>query len=164
MRVTKWGEYAILFCIYLAKRGKGTSPIGAAEMGRAYDIPTQYAQQILHRLRRGNIITSIRGPHGGFKLCKSAEETNLKEILLASEGATFEIMCENGSVFSGCSSPDFECGLKSIWGSLQETINNALSNISLRSIADKHRLPTPKSEGVLITEPETRTSHGSINT
>ncbi|NLF25682.1 MAG: Fe-S cluster assembly transcriptional regulator IscR, partial [Deltaproteobacteria bacterium] len=65
MRITKWGEYGILCCLYLARHGSEHS-VGALELSRERHIPLQYTQQILQRLRRGGVIESLRGPGGGY--------------------------------------------------------------------------------------------------
>lgn len=137
MRITKWGEYAILFCIYLARREADMPPAGATEIGGAYDIPTQYAQQILHRLRKGNIIRSIRGPHGGFKLQKRAEDTNLKDILYAAEGATFEIICNNSDNSDTCARMTSGCSLKFVWHDLKRSVDKLLEETTLASLVQK---------------------------
>lgn len=139
MRITKWGEYAILFCIYLAKREKDMPPAGATEIGAAYNIPTQYAQQILHRLRKGGLIKSIRGPHGGFKLSKSPTETNLKEILYASEGTTFEVICDNARSKESCSRMGSSCSLKYVWRDLKNSVDLLLEQHTLDSLVEKQK-------------------------
>ena len=137
MRITKWGEYAILFCVYLASRGKDMPPAGATEIGGAYNIPTQYAQQILHRLRKGSIIKSVRGPHGGFQLLHTPEETNLKQILHAAEGTTFEIICEGSSSLDSDGIAASPCSLRAIWMDLKKSVDQILEETSLSELATK---------------------------
>ena len=112
-------------------------PVGATEIGGTYNIPTQYAQQILHRLRKGNIIKSVRGPHGGFKLLRSPDETNLKQILYASEGATFEIFCEASHSHDPCSSPISPCSLRNVWMDIKKSVDCVLEGTSLAELALK---------------------------
>lgn len=139
MRVTKWGEYALLFCIYLGKQhGAGNVKIGAAELGTACKIPTAYAQQVLHRLRKSKVISSSRGPKGGFTLVKAPSELTLREILLAAEGETFEVMCDSHPLYSECRADGFQCSLKTVWHDVKNAIDNTLDNISLQSIIDRN--------------------------
>lgn len=111
MRITRWGEYGILCCMYLARRlvppgeASGGAAVGASEIADQQGIPTQYAQQILHRLRKGGVIKSVRGPHGGFLLNRPPEQINLYEILLAAEGHTFELICENDPIYPETCNP-----------------------------------------------------------
>jgi len=154
MRVTKWGEFGILCCLFLARKGSfagrsdlespdsaNSTPIrstGAAEIAQTHGLPLDYAQQILHRLRKGGVIASVRGPHGGFYLAKSPAQTSLKEILFAAEGDTFSVICEhNGGVSEGCGNSELECGLRSIWHELQDVINQFLSARNLQDLIDR---------------------------
>ena len=152
MRITKWGEYAILFCIYLAKRESDMSPAGATEIGNTYNIPTQYAQQILHRLRKGNIIKSIRGPHGGFRLLKNPEDTNLKEILYAAEGDTFEVICDSNT--NGCTRMGSTCSLKFVWQDLKSSVDTLLEGITLTALVEKQREIQKSRDGKLVAAPK----------
>lgn len=145
MRITKWGEYAILFCMYLAKREKDTPPAGATEIGSAYNIPTQYAQQILHRLRKGGIIKSIRGPHGGFRLQRPAEETNLKDILYAAEGNTFEIICGSKNASDACHGMGGGCSLKFVWQDLKDSVDALLGEKTLDVLVERQKDPALRS-------------------
>ena len=137
MRFTKWGEYGLLFCVHLAKNPSQQTL--ASELARAHEIPTQYAQQILHRLKKGGIVTSNRGPKGGYLLVKSPEELTAKDNLQASEGTTFEMMCTSNPVFDSCSHDGTPCSVRFVWETLQEKIDDALSEISLAKIVASDR-------------------------
>lgn len=132
MRFTKWGEYGLLFCVHLAKNH--TKQTLASELAKAHKIPTQYAQQILHRLKKGGVVKSNRGPKGGYLLIKSADELTAKDILQASEGTTFEMMCTSNPVFDSCSHDGAPCSVRFVWEILREKIDDALSEISLSKI------------------------------
>ena len=119
MRVTKWGECGILCALYLAQQFE-KGPIGAIEIAKEQGLDLQYTQQILQRLRKGGIIESERGPHGGYRLSRSPEATNLKDILHAAEGDTFQVICDTAPIHpqgddtSHCSTRD-TCGLHHVW-------------------------------------------------
>lgn len=133
MRVTKWGEYGILCSLYLARAGVDGS-IGAAELAEYHSIPLQYAQQILQRLRRGNIIKSVRGPGGGYMLAAPSEQITLRDILMATEGNTFSVVCENHSIKTPvCSNPE-DCALHNVWYELKESIDQILAQHTLAAL------------------------------
>ena len=135
MRVTKWGEYGILCSLYLARKHHD-GPVGAAEIADGQQIPLQYTQQILQRLRKGNIIKSVRGPKGGYALTESPEKTTLKAILYAAEGDTFEILCDTHPVYSErCE--DSVCGLRSVWHELKSAVDSLLEQHTLATIMRK---------------------------
>ncbi len=142
MRITKWGEFGILCALFLgSKTDNDGEPIsvGAAEIAESQSIPLQYTQQILQRLRKGEIIESIRGPKGGYKLSRNPEKISLLDVLLAAEGDTFEVICDTNPVHGeSCAQQSHTCGLKPIWGELKETIDTFLSQYSLAQVIKNH--------------------------
>jgi len=152
MRVTKWGEYGILCCLHLARQQLGelsagsaslipnNAPIGALEISKAHGIPLQYAQQILHRLRKGGIIKSVRGPRGGFKLVRSPATTNLKDVLYAAEGHTFHLICDDNPIHDNCSQAAKDCGLRWVWNDLKTAVDGLLESRSLLDLIERERV------------------------
>ena len=135
MRISQWGEYGVLFSLYLAKKAEEGNPVvGAAELAAAQEIAVHYAQQILQRLRRGSVIASVRGPQGGYQLARSAKQISLLEILVASEGASFEVICETKPLdLPGCRNghgPE-KCPLRPVWFDLKKHINQFLAEYML---------------------------------
>ncbi|RME57795.1 MAG: Rrf2 family transcriptional regulator [Candidatus Dadabacteria bacterium] len=143
MRISKWGEYGILCCLSLAERhkeskngedknldGKVTASIIAEERG----IPVQYTQQILHRLKKGGIVSTVRGAKGGYILSRSPKEISLKDILCASEGATFEVICDIKPIYAECCNEPTLCELQTVWRELKETVDDFLSKRKLSDL------------------------------
>lgn len=147
MRVTKWGECGLLCAVYLAHH-QDLSTVGAPEIAESQGLDLQYTQQVLHRLKKGSIVESVRGPKGGYKLARPASEINLHQILLAAEGDTFEIICDYAPIHPSASPPHQcadkdSCGLHHVWMDLKTAINNILEQWTLASLAEK----TPMNEG-----------------
>ena len=139
MRITQWGEYGVLISIYIAWKGRnGDDPvIGAAEIANSQEIALQYAQQILLRLRDGGIVESVRGPHGGYRLARKSIEISLKDILLASEGHTFEVICETKPVNSVRCNSGGNCFLRPVWYGLRQHVDQYLLEYSLDKLVDR---------------------------
>ena len=136
MRITRWGEYGILCCLYLAHRFND-GPIGASEIAQTQSIPIKYAQQILHRLRRGGVIKSVRGPHGGFLLSRDPTQVNIKEILYAAEGDTFELVCTSDPISHQFCSNTESCTLGAVWRDVKSAVDRVLEGASLSSMITK---------------------------
>lgn len=137
MRITQWGEYAAHFCIYLAREHRsGRELISASEISEMLKLDLLYAQQILQRLRKGDIIKSIRGVNGGYCLTRSPDQISLKDIIVAAEGDTFEPLCENKPIDKEKCSAQSACGLRSVWYDLRTHIDNFLSSKSLHDLID----------------------------
>ena len=133
MRITKWGEYGILCSLQLAKDAK-EKPCGAAQLAAGLEIPVDYAHQILQRLKNGNIVKSIRGPGGGYQLSRPAEEINLRDVLFAAEGDTFQVICDTKTIFQDCCETNRVCALRGVWHELKDTIDTLLSSKTLDAL------------------------------
>jgi Rrf2 family protein len=138
MRVTKWGECGILCSIYLAQK-YGHGPVGATEIAESQGLDVQYTQQILQRLRKGGVILSERGPRGGYQLAREPFKVTLKEILYATEGDTFQIICDHSPIHhnpetgSQCATKE-SCGLHGVWQELREAIDQLLEQRTLHDL------------------------------
>jgi Rrf2 family protein len=147
MRVTKWGECGILCSLYLAKR-HGQGPTGALEIAESQGLDLNYTQQILQRLRKGGVVESERGPRGGYRLSRSPEQVNLRDILYAAEGDTFQIICDHsplhpeGEGSSQCSTKE-TCGLHNVWQDLRTAIDKLLIARSLADLLQSENKESP---------------------
>lgn len=141
MRVTKWGECGILCGMHLAQR-HGGAQVGAQEIADAHGLDLQYTQQVLHRLKKGGIIDSTRGPKGGYRLSRHPSEINLKDILYASEGDTFQILCDSSPLHPNPISPGLcatqeTCSLHAVWQELRSAIDSLLEQKSLAYLVEQ---------------------------
>lgn len=140
MKITQWGEYGLLCSMHIARSEQsGERTVGAAEIAEHQGIALQYAQQILQRLRKGGVIESVRGPHGGYKLARPAAEITLGEILLAAEGSTFEVICDTKPIDPNqrCR-PEHACGLRTLWHELAEHVDGFLHGRNLADLTNEH--------------------------
>ena len=147
MRVTKWGECGILCSLYLAER-YGAPPVGAAEIAETQGLDLPYTQQILQKLRKGDVIESARGPKGGYTLQRKPDQITLKQILYAVEGDTFQIICDHHPLHPDAMHPTLcatreSCGLHGVWQDLRAAIDKLLEERTLADLLKKNVLPNP---------------------
>ena len=147
MRITQWGEYATHFCIYFARQSSGDTSanrtsLTATEIAKEHGIDQLYAQQILQRLRKGNLIKSIRGAQGGYQLSKEPSQITLRDILSAAEGETFEMICDSKPINESKCAPTSLCSLRGVWRELKTSIDDFLETKTLLELSSK--LPTQK--------------------
>jgi len=84
MKLTRSTNYGIIAVGYIAQNKEGAN---SREIAKEYGIPLEYLLKILQDLVRANVLTSKRGPGGGFKLAKSANQINLLQVVEALQGA-----------------------------------------------------------------------------
>lgn len=155
MHITQWGEYGVHFSVYLARRAlDGTPMVSAAEIAEAQQIDLQYAQQILQRLRKGEIVESVRGPQGGYRLASPPEQITLLDILMATEGETFELLCDAKPLDGANCSSETSCGLRRIWSDLRTHVDDFLKSYTLAALAERPTgvkgIGTSKGSGSLV--------------
>lgn len=85
MKLTHRSEYGLLALIYLARQKPGM-PVHGKEIAAKQKIPKNFLNQILFLLKRAKIVSSIKGPNGGYMLAKPAKDITLAEIIRLLDG------------------------------------------------------------------------------
>ncbi len=84
MRITTKGRYALRAVIALAKSSSEGKPVSIKTISEQEKISAEFLEQIFFRLRKADVIRSVRGPGGGFFFARPLEQITLLEILEAS--------------------------------------------------------------------------------
>jgi len=135
MRVTTLTEYSLIIGIHLARRG-GEGPISAREIAATEQLPADYVEQILLRLRRAGLVESVRGAHGGYSLARPPENITVCDIMTAADRKTFEPGCATHPVGEERCHPDAGCSIRPVWVALQQRIDGFLSSVSLATLLE----------------------------
>ena len=81
---SKATEYAIRATIFLAQRSSEENKLGIDEISKAIDSPRSFTAKIMQLLTKDNkVVSSVRGPHGGFFLSVKAKKLPVRSILVA---------------------------------------------------------------------------------
>ena len=124
MRATQQVRYAIYGMFDLAYNG-GAQPVPLVEVGRRQTIPARYLEQIFQKLRRAGLVTSKRGPGGGYQLARRPEEITLAEVVRAVQGSV--LLLSDVDKETGGLGPDF------VWALVRGALEQALGE---HTIAD----------------------------
>jgi Rrf2 family protein len=89
MRWSRTANYALLALGYIAEHGEGRSVL-AKHISEHYSIPMDYLLKVLHLLVRGGVLRSVRGPSGGYRLSRPAEQVTFAEVIELISGASSE--------------------------------------------------------------------------
>jgi Rrf2 family protein len=65
---------------------KATKPLASHEVAQAYDIPERFLLKVLKPLVSAGLLTSVKGPHGGYRLARSPKDISMLDIVEAVEG------------------------------------------------------------------------------
>jgi pyruvate dehydrogenase E1 component alpha subunit len=131
MNFTKRTEYALRALIEIASADKD-KPVKRETIAENQNISSQFLEQVLIPLTKTNIIKSIRGPGGGFKLSKSADNINTWEVFSAVEKNT---KLYEGSATS-TKSEDLKIinSIQSVWDQIDTNLKDTMESISLNDI------------------------------
>lgn len=120
-------EYAIQAVTYLARKPEGSNT-SIRELARTLKIPHHFLAKILQRLRHKGLLSSSRGPTGGFSLGKPVEGITLFHIVDAIDGVSFASRCVLG--FPECSGKH-PCAVHEQWGGIRDSIYSMLVSRSV---------------------------------
>jgi Rrf2 family protein len=138
VRITTWAEYGLICALHLAKRAQ-EGPVTGRDLAARESLPADYVEQILLRLRRADVVKSTRGAHGGYVLAKPAEDVSVRDVIAASEGATFDLHCVSHPVGEDRCSASHSCSIRPVWLLLQSKIDDVLGSVHLSDLLEQEQ-------------------------
>jgi len=138
VRLSTKGRYAVMAMVDLAKHGDG-DPVALSEIAVRQEISLSYLEQLFAKLRRAGLVSSVRGPGGGYVLSRTSEETRLADIILAVDEPIRATRCVPGSPV-GCTGDKVRCVTHDLWEELGNLIHLFFSSISLADVVDRRIL------------------------
>lgn len=132
MRLTTKGRYAVTAMLDLAIH-HGEGPITLAEIAERQDISLSYLEQLFSRLRRRTLVSSIRGPGGGYVLGREAGEIYIAEIITAVDEKVDTTRCGGKH---NCQKSE-RCLTHDLWRDLSDRIYEYLDQISLDDLTNR---------------------------
>jgi Rrf2 family protein len=133
VRITTLAEYGVICALHLARR-VADGPVTGREIAEREQLPADYVEQILLRLRRAGLIRSTRGAHGGYALAKDASDISIRDVIAASETTTFDLHCISHPVGEERCSSSQNCSIRPVWMLLQRKIDDVLDSVHLADL------------------------------
>jgi len=138
MQVSSKGKYSVRAVLDIAQHSDGT-PVPLAAISQREGISLMFLEQLFQSLRKGNIVKSVRGSHGGYVLARDPSEITIGEIVRLIESPLYTSSC-----FSKAESVD-DCRISSscvsgaIWKQLAEHVDNFLDSITVADLSNKSK-------------------------
>ena len=136
MQVSTRGKYSVRAVLDIAQHSAG-SPVPLAAISQREGISLLFLEQLFQPLRKGNIVRSVRGSHGGYVLARDPAQITIGEIVRLIEPPLYTSSC-----FSKAESVD-DCRISSscisgaIWKQLSEHVDNFLDSITVADLSNK---------------------------
>ncbi len=135
MRIPMKVDYGVRALVELAMH-YGERQLHTSEIAARQGIPESYLVQLMTTLNRCGLVQSRRGPQGGHSLALEPASINLHVIMTTLDGNSSPLDCL--SYASDCMFAD-SCAQQEIWKSVEEAIENVLTNITLEHLAQRQK-------------------------
>ncbi|KRO60352.1 MAG: [Fe-S]-binding protein [Pelagibacteraceae bacterium BACL5 MAG-120820-bin39] len=137
MKLTSKGRYAVMALMDLAKFNS-RNPVSLRDISLRQGISLDFLEQIFSKLKRNEIVQSIRGTQGGYILNKQPNEIKLANIFHAVDETVKTVQCKKESK-KGCNGKATKCITHNLWDELETHINNFFENKSLEDLLTSNK-------------------------
>ena len=135
MRLTTKGRYAVTAMLDLAIHQQ-QYPVNLADISNRQGISLSYLEQLFAKLRRGNLVSSVRGPGGGYQLSRDMQGIQVAEVIDAVNESVDATRCQGQG---DCHAGD-TCLTHHLWCDLSQQIHEFLSGISLADLVTRREV------------------------
>lgn len=139
MKLSTKGRYGLRAIIDLAVHSEHDI-VSISNICEREGISESYMEQLIAKLKKAGLVTSIRGACGGYKMAKPLETISVGDILRALEGELTMVDCPelNGNGESDCQVGNL-CVTKYVWQKVNDAINDTFDSISLKELVDESK-------------------------
>ncbi len=138
MKLSTKGRYAVMAMVDLATNSNG-DPISLSDVASRQLISLSYLEQLFGKLRRSGLVSSVRGPGGGYKVARPLNEIRISDVVLAVDEPIKATRCKSNSS-TGCQVDGSRCITHDLWEELSNHIYLFLNSVSLEDVIDKRVL------------------------
>ncbi len=137
MKLTSKGRYAVMALVDLA-RFDSINPVSLRDISLRQGISLDYLEQIFSKLKKNEIVKSIRGTQGGYVLNKNPNDIKLTNIFHAVDEKVKTVQCKKDSK-RGCNGKATKCITHNLWDELEVHINTFFENKSLKDLLNNNK-------------------------
>lgn len=135
MRLTSKGRYAVTAMLDVALHSH-EGPVPLADISERQGISLSYLEQLFSRLRKNELVASVRGPGGGYLLGKTAADISVGTVITAVDESVDATKCQGKE---GCQGGE-RCLTHTLWRDLSDRISGFLNNITLAELVNNQEI------------------------
>lgn len=141
MKLSTKGRYAMVALTDIALQPKDNL-VALGDISKRQDISLPYLEQLFVKLRRAELVTSVRGPGGGYRLARAPSEIRVIDILSAVE-ETLDAMHKGAGASGGLSGSRAQSLTNRLWEGLSAHVYVFLHQTRLSDIIENELAPCP---------------------
>jgi Rrf2 family iron-sulfur cluster assembly transcriptional regulator len=134
MRLTTKGRFAVTAMLDLALNGSD-GPVTLSGISERQKISLSYLEQLFGKLRRRELVESVRGPGGGYHLARDASLVTVADIIRAVEEPIDSTQCGGRENCHG----NERCMTHDLWEELNTTVYGFLAGVKLSQLVEQQR-------------------------
>lgn len=135
MRLTTKGRYAVTAMLDLAIHAQ-EGPVSLSDISVRQGISLSYLEQLFSKLRKNDLVSSVRGPGGGYQLSRDAVAINVAEVVDAVNESMDATRCNN----RGDCQEGEQCLTHHLWLDLSDQIHDFLTGINLQQLIQRNEI------------------------
>ena len=152
MRLTTKGRFAVTAMIDLAMR-QHSGPVTLAGISQRQEISLSYLEQLFGKLRRHEIVESVRGPGGGYNLARRPEDITVADIIIAVDEPLDATQCGGKqNCHSDGESHGTRCMTHDLWATLNAKMVDYLDSVSLKDLVDQQKNKPVEQKPVVVVQ------------
>ncbi len=137
MKMSTKGRYAVMAMIDIGENSAG-KPVSLSDIAERQDISQEYLEQLFSKLRRAGLVTSARGPGGGYVLARAPDEIAMSDVIQAADEELKVTRCSGDAVL-GCVRGE-RCSAHDLWSSMGRQLMHFLESVTLDDVVCKRNL------------------------
>jgi Rrf2 family transcriptional regulator, cysteine metabolism repressor len=142
MKLTTKVRYAVIAMCDLAVNYDPDRPVQVKDIASRQHISVLYIEQLFNKLKKADLIRSMRGPRGGYILSQKPSKIKIGDIFRVVEGRIALVGCvDTGDSKVSCAMSG-KCSTKSLWAKLSRLIENVLDSTTLADLCLTNRRGT----------------------
>lgn len=143
-------KYGLKALAYMA-RTLGKDSFLIAEIAQAEGIPKKFLEAILLTLKNNGILSSRKGPGGGYSLAKTPAAITVGEVIRAFEGDLIPLQCLSASVQAACPEcvDEDTCGIKLVMADAERALSSVLDSVTLADMLQRSEFERQRREQVV---------------
>lgn len=137
MKISTKGRYGLRAMIDIAQYSE-IEPVSISSIALRQGISEGYLEQLVTKLKKADLIRSIRGAGGGYILAKETEDISVGDVLRALEGSLEPVECSANSPNESCEAAG-SCVTKYVWQKINDSINRTVDEMKIKELVEESK-------------------------